>query len=170
MTTEKQTTADRIVAVIAARPGIYPAAIAETLGMKPDAVYQAVHKLKKAGQVMKGDSGGLVIGKAATPAEKPARKSTEAKPRRAKVARKGKRKAYRRAKASRGNGAAPLAISPSILGHAVVGAQPVAAFTAKGEIVVTAPGGVKVLDTDETRQVVELVRAFDGAGLLPKAA
>lgn len=46
----------------------------------------------------------------------------------------------------------------------------VASFTAKGEIVVTAPGVLKQLSVDESREVIGLVRAFDNAGLLPKAA
>jgi hypothetical protein len=50
-------------------------------------------------------------------------------------------------------------------------ASPVASFTGKGEILLTTPGGpIKVLDVGEVREVIGLVRAFDQAGLLPKAA
>jgi hypothetical protein len=58
----------------------------------------------------------------------------------------------------------------SILAAATGSVVTMASFTKRGEIVVTHDGAVKHLNVDESREVVELVRAFDEAGLLPKAA
>lgn len=43
----------------------------------------------------------------------------------------------------------------------------IASFSSRGEIVINRANQVKVLDADETREIVALVRRFDGAGLMP---
>lgn len=44
----------------------------------------------------------------------------------------------------------------------------IASFTSKGSIVLLRGDATKQLDVDESRAIVELVRAFDGAGLMPR--
>ncbi len=93
-------------------------------------------------------------------------------------AKKAKTTPARRAAAKRGNKAPSRNGAAARTVEATPGADlaeairsiPMASFTKKGEIVVTAPGAVTVLSVDESREVVELVRAFDKSGLLPQAA
>lgn len=54
-------------------------------------------------------------------------------------------------------------------GDALAAGAPIAAFSSKGEIVLTSANGTKVLDVAESREVIGLVRAFDKAGLLAES-
>jgi hypothetical protein len=97
----------------------------------------------------------------------------------AKPKRKKKEAAPRRRRAARRSPATPpvvedrditSSIAASSINSTAEAGVPIASFTSKGEILLTHAGATRLIGVAESRAVIELVRAFDDAGLLPRDA
>jgi hypothetical protein len=103
------------------------------------------------------------------PREKPARKPKKASPPQRKAAGKKKPRKAAVAKAMT-KPTTYVPPPPKVIDDSptTIPQASLASFTSKGQIVLTG-GTTTVFTIDESRAVIELVRAFDNAGLLPRA-
>jgi hypothetical protein len=177
MATEKVTDRSRLVELIAKKPGIFPADAASQLSVGVNSVYQHLTVLRKRGTIVPADGGGWRVataGAAAAPTPSPrkaaAKKKARAKTKKHVVVKVRKPYTRRAAAVVTTRAAAKSGNKDRIIAAEAGKVMTLASFTKRGEIVVTHDGAAKHLNVDESREVVELVRAFDKAGLLPKAA
>jgi hypothetical protein len=173
--------AARVLEAIVQKKGITTKQLQELLGLDAKAVGNVVYQLKRNGKIDRARIAGdgtpygwsIAHGDAQRAgAAKSGLKKANAKKKAPKKLRavKARPTSRKRASASRVPAATP-ANKDAVLATAANSEDlTVASFTKRGEILVSGRGARKILDVAESREVIELVRHFDKAGLLPEAA